>query len=114
MTNKTSPTFSHSARTNILWHRRLGLSVFLLLIFLAISGFALNHSPALKLNQIALSNNWLLSWYGLEKAPAKGFQVDGQWLYHNGDAELDTDLGHVEFVINCSTLHHAHHDETGY
>lgn len=91
MTNKTSPTFSHSARTNILWHRRLGLSVFLLLIFLAISGFALNHSPALKLNQIALSNNWLLSWYGLEKAPAKGFQVDGQWLYHNGDAELIVD-----------------------
>ena len=30
---------------NLRWHRRIGLSVFVVMIFLAITGFALNHSP---------------------------------------------------------------------
>jgi len=76
---------SNSAKINIIWHRRIGLSVFLLLIFLAISGFALNHSPALKLNKISLSNSWLLSWYGLEKPLIRGFKLDEKWLYENGN-----------------------------
>ena len=58
----------------MLWHRRLGLSTFVVLIFLAISGFALNHSPGLKLNQINLSSNWLLDWYGFEVPLAEGFR----------------------------------------
>lgn len=82
---------SNSIKTNIIWHRRLGLSIFLLLIFLAISGFALNHSPALKLNKISLSNSWLLSWYGLEKPLIKGFKLDDKWLYENGNNLLYVD-----------------------
>ena len=72
----------------MLWHRRIGLSVFVVLIFLAISGFALNHSPALKLNKIALSSDWLLSWYGFEPASPTGFEVNGHWLYYSGDNRL--------------------------
>ena len=89
-----------SARTNIILHRRLGLSVFLVLIFLAISGFALNHSPALKLNKISLSNSWLLSWYGFEKPAINGFNLQGQWLYQDGNSQLFLDQ---KAVAPCST-----------
>jgi len=90
---------SNSVKTNIIWHRRLGLSVFLLLIFLAISGFALNHSPALKLNKISLSSSWLLSWYGLEKSPIKGFKLDDKWFYKDGSNLLYSDN---QAVAPCS------------
>lgn len=85
MNNRASAKSTNSIRTNMLWHRRLGLSVFVVLIFLAISGFALNHSPALKLNKIALSSDWLLSWYGFEQASPTGFEVNGHWLYRSGN-----------------------------
>ena len=78
-------------KTNMLWHRRLGLSTFVVLIFLAISGFALNHSPGLKLNQINLSSNWLLTWYGFEVPAAEGFQVGGKWFYQDGNKALLVD-----------------------
>ena len=81
----------NSSKKNIIWHRRLGLSVFLVLIFLAISGIALNHSPALKLNKTDLSNSWLLSWYGLEKPAINGFKLQDKWLYHNGNNLLFID-----------------------
>lgn len=87
-----------SAKTNIIWHRRLGLSVFLVLIFLAISGFALNHSPALKLSKINLSNSWLLSWYGLEKPLLQGFNLNDKWLYEGGNNMLYIDS---EMVAPC-------------
>lgn len=89
-----------SLKINIIWHRRLGLSVFLVLIFLAISGFALNHSPALKLNKIDLSSNWLLSWYGLEKPAINGFNLQGKWLYQDGNSLLYLDQ---KAVAPCST-----------
>ena len=88
-----------SVKTNIIWHRRLGLSVFLVLIFLAISGFALNHSPALNLNKINLSNSWLLSWYGFEKPAINGFNLQGQWLYQDGNSQLFLDQ---KAVAPCS------------
>jgi|TARA_B110000967_G_scaffold150852_1_gene154751 hypothetical protein len=78
-------------KTNMLWHRRLGLSTFVVLIFLAISGFALNHSPGLKLNQINLSTNWLLSWYGFEVPAAEGFEVRESWFYNDGNKRLLVD-----------------------
>jgi hypothetical protein len=81
----------NSIKINSLWHRRLGLSTFVVLIFLAISGFALNHSPGLKLNQINLSSNWLLSWYGFEVQAAEGFKVGEKWFYQDGNQALLVD-----------------------
>lgn len=93
MRNKPNPNRKaiNGIKTNILWHRRLGLSTFVVLIFLAISGFALNHSPGLKLNQINLSSNWLLSWYGFEVSAAEGFEVGGKWFYQDGNKSLVVD-----------------------
>ena len=79
---------NNGIKTNMLWHRRLGLSTFVVLIFLAISGFALNHSPGLKLNQINLSSDWLLSWYGFEVPAAEGFEVRESWFYNDGNKRL--------------------------
>ena len=74
---------------NIRWHRRIGLSLFFMIIFLALSGFALNHSLGLKLSNTKLSSDWLLSWYGLEQAASDGFELDsGEWLYQAGDNQL--------------------------
>jgi hypothetical protein len=101
MRNKPSPNSKsvNGIKTNILWHRRLGLSTFVVLIFLAISGFALNHSPGLKLNQINLSSNWLLSWYGFEVPVAEGFQVGGKWFYQDGNKALLVD---GDSVASCT------------
>ena len=60
---------------NLRWHRRIGLSVFLVMIFLAITGFALNHSPALSLSKINLTSDWLLSWYGVAPQRAEAYAV---------------------------------------
>jgi hypothetical protein len=90
---------SNPAKTNVIWHRRIGLSVFVLLMFLAISGIALNHSPALKLNKISLSSNWLLSWYGLEKSPINAFKLNEKWLFENGNNLLYVD---GQSVAPCS------------
>ena len=73
---------------NLRWHRRIGLSLFFMVIFLAITGFALNHSPGLKLNKIQLTNKWLLSWYGFEQPEINGYNLSGNWLYHNGGNQL--------------------------
>ena len=89
----------NSAKTNIIWHRRLGLSIFLVLIFLAISGIALNHSPALKLSKTNLTSNWLLSWYGLEKPAIKGFELNNYWLYQGGNNHLYVNS---EMVAPCA------------
>lgn len=101
MRNKPSPNSKsvNGIKTNILWHRRLGLSTFVVLIFLAISGFALNHSPGLKLNQINLSSNWLLSWYGFEVPVAEGFKVGGKWFYQDGNKALLVD---GDSVASCT------------
>ena len=101
MRNKPSPNSKsvNGIKTNILWHRRLGLSTFVVLIFLAISGFALNHSPGLKLNQINLSSNWLISWYGFEVPVAEGFKVGGKWFYQDGNKALLVD---GDSVASCT------------
>lgn len=97
MRNKPNPNRKSldGIKTNIHWHRRIGLSTFVVLIFLAISGFALNHSPGLKLNQINLTSNWLLSWYGFELPAAEGFEVGEKWFYQDGNKALMIDGDNV-------------------
>lgn len=51
------------------WHRRIGLLAAALVAILAISGIVLNHREALQLDQRAITTEWLLQWYGMEKDP---------------------------------------------
>jgi len=73
---------------NLRWHRRIGLSVVIMVIFLAITGLLLNHSPSLSLSKNTLRYSWLMDWYGFEKTALTGFNLEGQWLSHSGHTEL--------------------------
>ncbi len=84
---------------NLRWHRRVGLSVTLMLVLLAITGVLLNHSPAAGLNKKILSSAWLLDWYGFETASLSGFLVGEKWLHHPGERALFLD---TETVASCN------------
>ncbi|WP_461522025.1 PepSY domain-containing protein [Porticoccus sp.] len=70
------------------WHRRIGLGITVMVLFLAGTGLLLNHSPALDLAKKDLRSNWLLDWYGLKNTAPTGIQLNGQWLSHPGGQNL--------------------------
>jgi len=84
---------------NLKWHRRVGLSIMIVLVFLSITGILLNHSPAAGLSKKILSSEWLMNWYGFETSALSGFQVGKQWISHPGDRDL---LLGAQAVANCS------------
>lgn len=47
------------------WHRKLGIIAAFFIIFLSISGVALNHTTTLSLAHKPISNIWLLDHYGI-------------------------------------------------
>lgn len=54
------------------WHRRLGALVAVVVLLLALTGIALNHTEALRLDERHVEAGWLLDWYGVEP-PGAGF-----------------------------------------
>ncbi len=48
----------------LVWHRRLGLAASVIVLLLAVTGLLLNHADRLRLNEIELRPDWLLTWYG--------------------------------------------------
>jgi hypothetical protein len=52
------------------WHRRLGIIAAFFLIFLSLSGIALNHTELLSLSHQKVNTSWLQDHYGI-KAPNK-------------------------------------------
>ena len=63
------------------WHRHLGIVLAVFLLALASTGFLLNHTAELKLNQTYIDNTWLLDQYGI-RIPENitAFYNDGQWI----------------------------------
>jgi hypothetical protein len=63
------------------WHARIGLAAALFFLFLIVSGIALNHTDALKLDQRHIGAAWLTRWYGLRAdVPTRGFKLAQQYL----------------------------------
>lgn len=83
---------------NLRWHRRIGLSMVVMVLFLAITGVLLNHSPSLSLSKNTLRYDWLMNWYGFEKTEFTGFDLGGKWLTHSGHTELYLN---TQPVANC-------------
>ena len=88
---------------NLRWHRRIGLSIMVMVIFLAITGLLLNHSPGIGLSKQTLRSQWLLDWYGFQTTAFSGFKLgkqapNKQWLSHPGGHEL---FLNAEPVANC-------------
>jgi len=88
---------------NLRWHRRIGLSIMVMVIFLAITGLLLNHSPGMGLSKQILRSQWLLDWYGFQTTAFSGFKLgkhapNKQWLSHPGGNEL---FLNAEPVASC-------------
>ncbi|NHO65523.1 hypothetical protein G8770_08230 [Aestuariicella hydrocarbonica] len=74
------------------WHRRIGLCVAVLVVFLSVTGILLNHTSALQLAQQPVRSLSLLNFYGVDVPKTRSFSVAGHWfsgdqnhnLYYNG------------------------------
>lgn len=75
-------------------HRSFGAATAVFVIFMVLSGMAINHSTGLGLDQRRVSQPFLLSWYGLDGPQhILSFEVGRDWLsfagsqlYLNGNA----------------------------
>lgn len=79
-----------SVRTRLIrllrhWHARIGVLTALFFFFLVISGIALNHTDALRLDQRKVSAHWLMQWYGLKtESPGQGYLFDHGYFSWSG------------------------------
>ena len=63
------------------FHRTLGAGASVFVMFMVLSGLALNHSNGLGLDQRQLSQSFLLNWYGLgEPENMQSFAIGDNWL----------------------------------
>ena len=84
-------TKARSRRWVLIWHRRLGLTSLALVVILALSGLALNHTEALKLDERPISSRALLNWYGLKPVERpESYAAAGRYIsYAGGSIYLD-------------------------
>jgi uncharacterized iron-regulated membrane protein len=83
------------------WHARLGALAALFFILMVVTGLALNHTPALKLNQHIVSAPWLMAWMGLHaELPNQGYPVGDQYLVTTSEKTL---LGN-KHLVNVRSL----------
>ena len=85
------------------WHRRAGVVACVLLLMLALTGLALNHSEDLRLDERAVGWDWPYALYGPSATGAwKGFEVGDTWLLQGGEGRIflgTRELGGCEGVI---------------
>ena len=81
------------------WHRRLGVAVSLVLIWLAATGIVLNHAADWKLDQIA-GPAALQSIYRGDTIAFRSYLAGDSWVSHNGAATLYIDGREVGY---CGT-----------
>ena len=66
-------------------HRSIGVGAAFFVLFMVLSGLALNHSNGLGLDRRTVSQPSLLDWYGLGKPPGiQSFAVGNNWLSFAG------------------------------
>lgn len=81
MTLPSKSLHAHLIRHLREWHRKIGIFSAFFIIFLSISGIALNHTDALSLSQKPIKNKWLLDYYGI--APPKDIR-----FYQQGSVQV--------------------------
>lgn len=78
---------SRKSRLGWRWvHRRLGVASLVFVLWLSVSGIAMNHASAWGLDRRFIDAPWLLAWYGIEAPkPAAAYAVDGRWAVLLGE-----------------------------
>ena len=95
MTEHRSRIARHKRRTIGVFlhriHRWMGITVSLFVVFLVLTGWALNHTAELGLARISVHTPWITAWYGLRgEVPTTGYTASGHWLIATeNDALLD-------------------------
>lgn len=75
----------------IRWHRRIGVTVSLLVIWLACSGILLNHSDDFNFDDRSVDQPLLLAIYGIERPEPVSYFQAGRWFSHLGGNQLYVD-----------------------
>jgi hypothetical protein len=65
----------------LVWHRRIGLVVAVLVLLLSLTGLLLNHSARLGLDDRSVQADWLLEWYGFPPVgQVVSYRVANHWI----------------------------------
>lgn len=98
-------------RTLARWHRVLGITSAVFVLWLAASGLVLNHGELLGLDHRYIHSAWLLRHYGVPTTvPNASFALAGHWFAQDGEAlYLDTRReqvvsGTLVGAVNCGPL----------
>ena len=66
-------------------HRRFGLGAAAFILFMVLSGLAINHSRDLELDQRHVELPLILGWYGIgEPENIRSYEAGGHWLSFTG------------------------------
>jgi hypothetical protein len=85
------------------WHRRIGVMVSLLVMWLAGTGVVLNHSEQLQLDEQPVNQPLLLAIYGVVRpTPSSYFSAD-HWFSHMGGNQLYLDGVEVAYCSGALT-----------
>ena len=72
------------------WHRRIGVCACLFIVWMALSGWLLNHTAALNLAQRTVTAEVMVAHYGLRtEIPRRALVARAHWLVADGIAVLD-------------------------
>lgn len=112
---------SHYTRIVRRWHGHVGVIATVFLVFIVLTGIALNHEEALKLDKREISASWLIRWYGIHAAePKLGYLLGNRYFSWEGDkwalgnkplagsAEQPVgavEVGGIDYVATSSTLY---------
>ena len=94
------------------WHKKIGVYTALFVIFLAISGIALNHTEKLKLNTTYIKMDWLLDLYQISPASEPiGYLSSNNWVIQVGERvyfnnkEIINDVNKLIGVVNVNDIY---------
>ncbi|MCO4798336.1 MAG: PepSY domain-containing protein [Colwelliaceae bacterium] len=91
------------------WHRQLGIFTAIFLIFISISGIALNHTNALSLAHISIHQPWLLNHYGIKPPEVTRFYREDfyhtdQFVWFQSKQLVETDFPIIALTTYQSNL----------
>jgi hypothetical protein len=80
-----TPGSRNGMQALLAWHRRLGLVTAVVVLLLAVTGILLNHAHRFGLDQVQVTANWMLRWYGFPPVEKPlSYRVGDYWVSWTG------------------------------